>query len=129
MKCFRVVPEKLDIVLAKIEEYICDIEESLKFKTMLICEEVITNQLRHSDFGDVKADIEFCFDIEDRNSLSILFKDNAKEFNPLQKEEPDTTKSLEETELGGLGVFIVKKYSKNLSYEYKNCYNILKVDL
>jgi len=127
MKCIEIDPEKIDKSLKEIESFSVDLDENLKFKIMLICEEVITNQIRHADFEDKIADIKFCFEI--KNETTLLFKDNAKKFNPLKKEDPDTTKSLEETALGGLGIFMVKKYSKNIDYKYINGYNILKVTL
>ena len=107
MKCFRVEPEKLSTLLAKIETLIVDMDESLRFKIMLICEEVITNQIRHTDFEDKIPDITVCLDAKSKKNISLVFKDNAKEFNLLEEKEPDITKSLEETELGGLGIFMV----------------------
>jgi anti-sigma regulatory factor (Ser/Thr protein kinase) len=129
MKCLKVESENLSKIFEKTEALLCDFEESLKFKAMLICEEVVTNQIRHTDFEDKEPSIELCVDLKGSDSIVFVFKDNAKEFNPLAKDEPDITKSLEETELGGLGIFMVKKYSKNLNYEYKDGFNILKVEL
>ena len=36
-------------------------------------------------------------------------EDNGIKFNPLEKEEPDTTLSVEDIPIGGLGILLVKK--------------------
>ncbi len=129
MKCLHVEPENLQVLFQKIEALALKFDNNLKFKMMLICEEVITNQTKHTDFENKIEDIEFCFDLQDEKTIILLFKDNAKKFNPLKKDNPDMSKNLEETEVGGLGIFMIKKYAKNLTYEYVDGYNILKVYL
>ena len=44
-----------------------------------------------------------------------------------EKEEEDTTLSVEERSIGGLGVFMVKKTMDDVTYEYKDGQNILKI--
>ena len=39
----------------------------------------------------------------------IEFRDRGIPFNPLLKDDPDTTLSAEERKIGGLGIFMVKK--------------------
>ena len=63
-------------------------------------------------------------------SVSITFTDNGIPYNPLTKSDPDTTLSAEEREIGGLGIFIVKKMMDEVFYEYhdnKNCLTIRKI--
>ena len=54
-----------------------------------------------------------------------MFEDNGVFYNPLEASEPDTTLSAEEREIGGLGIFIVKKMTESMEYEYKDGNNIL----
>jgi len=127
MKCLQVNPNNIVEILEKIEQSISSLDDVLKFKIMLICEETITNQIRHADFKNRIKDIEFCIDLSDIDNIILVFKDNAQKFNLLEKHNPDLTTSIEETNLGGLGIFMIKKYSKKLTYSYKNGYNLLKV--
>lgn len=60
-------------------------------------------------------------------SVILVFMDDGKPFNPLDKIEPKIDGSLEEREIGGLGIFMVKKSMDNVEYEYKNNKNILKI--
>jgi len=41
--------------------------------------------------------------------------------------DPDTTLSADEREIGGLGIFMVKKSMDDISYEYKDGQNILRI--
>ena len=59
------------------------------------------------------------------NEIILNFKDEGIEYNPLQKEDPDITLSLEERPIGGLGIFMVKEISKSIEYKRENNRNIL----
>ena len=61
------------------------------------------------------------------NTLTIIFKDNGKEFNPIAKADPNITLSAEERDIGGLGIFLTKKFMDSVDYEYKNRQNILTI--
>lgn len=60
-------------------------------------------------------------------SVVISFIDNGKPYDPLEKEDPDITLSMEEREIGGLGIYMVKKSMDEVSYEYKDGQNILRI--
>ena len=59
--------------------------------------------------------------------MIITFIDSGVPYNPLKKPDPDVTKDLEERELGGLGIFMVKKSMDDITYEYKEGQNILRI--
>jgi anti-sigma regulatory factor (Ser/Thr protein kinase) len=126
MDSFKLKIEKLEDALAHIQSGINDLEERLRFKIMLISEEIITNQLRHADYSGKTPEIFFFFD---KNNGVLTFKDNALKFNPLEKETPDLNTPLEETSPGGLGIFLVKQYARDIKYSYKEGFNVLKVYL
>ena len=60
-------------------------------------------------------------------SVIITFIDNGKPYDPLKKTDPDVTLSAEDREIGGLGIFLVKKTMDDVSYEYKDGQNILTI--
>ena len=69
-----------------------------------------------------------CVDVvEEPLSVVITFIDHGKQYDPLAKEDPDITLSAEERQIGGLGIYMVKKSMDNISYEYKEGQNILKI--
>ena len=60
-------------------------------------------------------------------SVTITFMDLGVPYDPLQKEDPDITLSAEERGSGGLGIFMVKKTMDEITYEYKDGQNILRI--
>ncbi len=60
-----------------------------------------------------------------KNQITLRFSDNGRPYNPIDKPDPDTSLSAEEREIGGLGIFMVKKTMDEVSYEYKDNLNIL----
>lgn len=64
---------------------------------------------------------------ENPPAVIITFIDHGVQYNPLTAEEPDTTLSAEERRIGGLGIYIVKKSMDEITYEYKEGQNILKI--
>ena len=63
----------------------------------------------------------------ENGKLRIVFADNGIPYNPLEAAEPDTSLSAEEREIGGLGIFMVKKMSESMEYEYTDNKNILTI--
>ena len=59
------------------------------------------------------------------NKVSFVFKDNGKPFNPLERKDPNITASSDEREIGGLGIYMVKKIMDEVHYEYTNSQNVL----
>ena len=65
--------------------------------------------------------------VEDPLSVVITFIDNGVPYDPLAKADPDTTLSAEERDIGGLGIYMVKKSMDEITYEYKDGQNILSI--
>ena len=65
--------------------------------------------------------------IEDPLAVTITFIDNGVPYDPLAKADPDTTLSAEERDIGGLGIYMVKKSMDDIIYEYKDGQNILTI--
>lgn len=60
-------------------------------------------------------------------SVVITFIDKGVPYDPLAKGDPDITLPAEEREIGGLGIYMVKKSMDEISYEYKDGQNILTI--
>ncbi len=60
-------------------------------------------------------------------AVSVTFIDSGVAYNPLEREDPDVTLSAEERQIGGLGIYMVKKSMDGISYQYQNGCNILKI--
>ena len=63
----------------------------------------------------------------DPRSAVITFIDRGVPYDPLAKPDPDVTLSAEERQVGGLGIFMVKKTMDGMEYEYADGQNILTI--
>jgi anti-sigma regulatory factor (Ser/Thr protein kinase) len=106
-----------------------DINKDVAFSMSLALEEIVTNIISHGYGGHEEYDIAIRFSLEKHN-LRIQIKDSALEFNPLNVVEPDDLdKPLEERNIGGLGIHLVKKFTDNFNYrrsKNKNIVTLLK---
>ena len=59
--------------------------------------------------------------------VEITFIDNGKQYDPLSKPDPDITLHATKRNIGGLGIFMVKKNMDDVCYEYKDGKNILLI--
>lgn len=57
----------------------------------------------------------------------IRFIDEGTPYNPLEKKDPDTDLSAEDREIGGLGIFMVKKSMDKVEYVFLDNKNILTI--
>ena len=57
----------------------------------------------------------------------ITFLDSGVPYDPLAKADPDVTLSAEERQIGGLGIFMVKKSMDSMEYKYQDGRNILVI--
>ena len=84
----------------------------------------IANYAYNPDIGDATVRVEVT---EHPLAVVITFIDNGVPYDPRAKSDPDSTLSAEEREIGGLGIYMVKKSMDDISYEYKDGKNILKI--
>lgn len=64
---------------------------------------------------------------QDPLAVIITFIDKGVPYDPLGNADPDVTLCAEERQIGGLGIYMVKKSMDEISYEYKNGQNILTI--
>lgn len=89
-------------------------------------DEIFSNIARYAykNGGDATVALE----ISDKSgTISLTFSDAGVPFDPLAAPEPDVTLSAEERKIGGLGIFMVKKMTDNMTYEYKDGKNVLQI--
>jgi len=90
-------------------------------QTELAVEEIFVNIVNYSDANYIIVNLEL------DDCLKLEFIDNGIKFNPILKENPKTPENLDDVQIGGLGIMLVKNYADDLSYEYKNNENHFKV--
>jgi len=63
----------------------------------------------------------------DPSSITVELSDKGVPFNPLTREDPTKPSSIQETKIGGLGIFMVKKYMDDFAYVYDKDRNVVAV--
>lgn len=112
----------LSFVDAKMEEMGCAFKQINQVD--LVLEEAFVNVAHYAYQENGYATIE----LEEKDTgLAITLIDEGKEFNPIEKEDPDITQNADDRQIGGLGIFLVKKLMTSVSYERKENKNILRM--
>ena len=75
--------------------------------------------------GDATVRLEFFGEPLSARLTSI---DSGVPFDPLERTEPDVTLSAEERQIGGLGIFLVKKTMDAMRYERRDGQNVLVLE-
>ena len=119
--------ENLDTVMAFVDQQLEEVGCSMKAQMQIdiAVEEVYVN-IAHYAYNPEVGDVTIRVQIEEEPLAVILtFIDKGKPYDPLAKEDPDVTLAAEDRQIGGLGIFMVKKSMDNVSYEYNEGRNIL----
>ncbi|MBR6271893.1 MAG: ATP-binding protein [Lachnospiraceae bacterium] len=122
-------PENLQKVLDFVGSRMAalDLSTKLRMQMDLAVEEIfinIANYAYHPGRGNAVVRVETT---EDPVTVTITFIDRGIPYDPLKKQDPDLTLSAEERGIGGLGIFLTKKVMDDVSYEYRDGQNILKL--
>ena len=119
--------ENLDTVMAFVDQQLEEVGCSMKAQMQIdiAVEEVYVN-IAHYAYNPEVGGVTIRVQIEEEPLAVILtFIDKGKPYDPLAKEDPDVTLAAEDRQIGGLGIFMVKKSMDNVSYEYSEGRNIL----
>lgn len=119
------IPAVTDFVNEQLEAHGC----SMKVQTQIdiAIDELFSNIAHyayHPGVGPVTVRVELT---EQPCSVVITFIDNGVPYDPLKNKDPDTTLSADERQIGGLGIFMVKKSMDAVEYTYKDGQNILTI--
>ena len=90
-------------------------------------EELYVN-IAHYAYAPGTGEATVSIDItQDPLNVTITFKDSGIPFDPTAKADPDVTLSAQERQIGGLGIYMAKKGTDVMKYEYKDGQNILSI--
>lgn len=117
--------EMLDFVEDQLQQTSCG--EDLVAQIRLATEEVLANIINYA-YPDSDGSIEISCEFNPgTSSLELKFTDQGIAFDPLQREAPDLSLSVEERPIGGLGIFFVGNIMDNIDYRREQGCNILSM--
>jgi sigma-B regulation protein RsbU (phosphoserine phosphatase) len=104
----------------------CGIPKTLSQKVNIVFDELLNNIISYAyddnNEHNIMIDLEFFGD-----RLSITITDDGIPFNPIEAKEPDTELSLEEREIGGLGIHLVCNLMDRVSYKRQTDKNVISL--
>lgn len=100
------------------------IPEKAASKLHIAADEIFANISAYSGAAKVQVELR----LEDGEAL-LRFTDDGKPYDPTQEREPDISAPLEERETGGLGIFMVRRLTRSVEYEYSEGLNGLTLRL
>ena len=112
----------IDFFNEKMEESDCPMKVQVQLEVAV--EEIFVNICHYAyapDTGDATIQLQF---LDEGRTVEITFIDSGVAFDPLAKPDPDVSLPAAERQIGGLGIYMVKKSMDAVSYSRKNDQNI-----
>lgn len=117
--------EVLEFIDACLDEAGCPMKTRMQIDVAV--EEIFVNIASYA-YAPQKGDARIVVESQkDPASVEITFFDSGRQYDPLAREDPDVTLPAEKRNIGGLGIFMTKKLMDNVTYEYANGCNVLKL--
>ena len=116
-----VLGELLAFTEEQLEQAGCPMKQVMKITVAI--EEMFVNVAHYAypgGSGSVRYSIE-----PGEGCVTFRLADSGIPFDPLAKPDPDITLSAKERQIGGLGIYMMKKTMDEVGYEYRDGENIL----
>lgn len=98
------------------------ITDAIMYKVNIVLDELLSNIVKYSFPDDSEYEIDITLELFTTGKLTVCLTDAGVPFNPFEAPEPDLSIPLEEREIGGLGILLVKKLMDE--YHYKRQANL-----
>lgn len=128
-RIFDAKVENLQDVLAFVDEQLESLACSLKLQMQIdiAVEEIFVNIAQYAYLkGTGKAKVSLTV-LESPRRFMITFTDSGIPYDPLAKPDPNIRLSAQERQIGGLGIYMVKKSMDDMRYERRDGQNILTI--
>ncbi len=93
-------------------------------KIKLAGEEILINVIKYAYAGG-EGDIEISCGAAQPGGLELRISDSGIAFDPLEKKDPDINASVDERQIGGLGIYMTKQIMDDVRYERRGEKNVL----
>ena len=100
------------------------IPAAIGYKFNVAFDELLNNTISYAYQDEKEHQIDVGIDFSG-GKLTVTIEDDGIPYNPFTREDPDTSLSLEDREVGGLGVHLVKNLMEEVAYHRKIDKNVL----
>ena len=98
-----------------------------QYRVDLCVEELVTNIVNHSDPGHANQPVEIHVLFDEGQALALTLVDPCPAYDPLSRPAPSAVTSIEDFQIGGQGVHLVREFSDAQRYERSNEKNRLEL--
>ena len=92
----------------------------------VVVEELFLNVAKYAYPAGERGLVEIRCAVDGGGRLEVEIADAGREFNPVLRPDPDLSLPLEKWPVGGLGIYLVRRMTSALSYEYEGGWNRLR---
>jgi anti-sigma regulatory factor (Ser/Thr protein kinase) len=96
----------------------------IAMKFSIIFDELLNNIVTYAYRDDHEHDIEIRMEVVGKR-LTVTVTDDGVPFNPLSAATPDIAAPLEEREIGGLGIHLVRNLIDDVTYQRRTGKNVM----
>ncbi len=115
--------QKVNAVFARFAETYA-LPEAVRRSVNVALDELLANELSHGmagrDAGSVTVEVEL-----DQERVTVTITDDGPSFDPFRQAAPDTTLSVDERPIGGLGIHLVRELMDEVSYQRRDEHNVV----
>ena len=95
-----------------------EVSAKVDFTVNLVVEEAVLNVINYAYPTQGEHDINFSMSIHGRE-LTLYLSDAGRPYDPLARPDPNIDAPIDEREVGGLGVHLIKKTCKHVAYTHE----------
>lgn len=115
--------EKVNVVFAHFAETYA-LPDGVRRSVNVALDELLANEIMHGmagrDGGSVTVEVKL-----DQERVIVTITDDGAAFDPFGQVAPDTTLSVDERPLGGLGIHLVQELMDEVSYQRRDEQNVV----
>ena len=115
--------EKVNAVFARFAETYA-LPDGVRRSVNVALDELLANELSHGmtgrEAGLVSVEVEL-----DKDRVTVTITDDGEPFDPFAQAAPDTTLSVDDRPIGGLGIHLVRELMDEVSYQRRDGQNVV----
>jgi anti-sigma regulatory factor (Ser/Thr protein kinase) len=101
-----------------------DFSDKRKLEIRLAVEEALMNIISHA-YPEEPGDVEVACGPDEDGKMVVEISDSGIPFDPHSRTNPDVSSDIEDREIGGLGIMLIRKYIRDVRYRRDSDKNVL----
>lgn len=122
----RAINENLDTVQGFVGKVLdlAGCSDKVHLQIDVAVEELFTNICNYA-YPKGEGEAEITADVKGKPPVvEITLKDTGRPYDPLKKDDPNLDADIDERQIGGLGIYMVKNSMDDMRYEYSDGKNV-----